>query len=231
MEIEVIKKVKGFKGEKFLIHGEPKIGKTTLANEFPKPLFIATESGHSHIDCSLLKANSWKLFLEACAVVAKGEHGCETIIVDTSDRLVKYCSEQVCKDNAIGHPADLAMGKGWSLVTEELDRAIDKLIKLPYTFIFITHSSKENIKTSTGREYVRWNINIGGKNKNVFTDMCDVILFITHGKNSNGEDVRVLKTQQNPSWEAGGRGNNLEPEIQFSTPKEAFDKIKEQMEA
>ena len=231
IQIEKTKKVKGFKGRKFLIHGEPKIGKTSLANEFPKPLFLATENGHSDLEeCSKLTCNSWKAFLDACAIVGKGDHGYETIIVDTADRLAKYCREQVCQDNAMSHPADLPIGKGWSLVTDELDRVIDKLIKLPYTFIFITHSSKENIETNTGRKYVRWNINIGGKNKNVFTDMADVILFITHGKDASGGDIRVLKTQQNPSWEAGGRGNNLEPEIQFKTPKEAFDKIKEQME-
>jgi len=34
----------------YLIYGDPKVGKSTLASEFPKPLFLATEPGLSGLD-------------------------------------------------------------------------------------------------------------------------------------------------------------------------------------
>ena len=225
IQIEKTKVSKGLDGQTVLLYGRAKVGKTTLANEFDSPLFLATEAGHGHLECDKINCNSWAKFLEACALMAGGKHEYKTLIVDTVDNLVDYCSEAVCSENGIGHPSELAMGKGWALVTTELKRAMMKLASLPYTLVMISHSTKEVIETSTGRKYDRWSISVSGKNKGVFLNMSDLILFIDY-KVDNGEQKRIIRTKPAQSWEAGDRSGKLDEELPLD-----FKELKKQMES
>ncbi len=225
IQIEKTKVSKGLDGQTVLLYGRAKVGKTTLANEFPNVLFLATESGHSHLECDKVNCNSWSKFLEACALIAGGKHEYKTVCVDTIDNLVDYCTEAVCSENGISHPSELAMGRGWALVTTELKRAMMKLASLPVTVVFISHSSKEVIETSTGRKYDRWSISVSGKNKGVFLNMCDLILFIDF-VSDNGEMKRIIRTKPCQSWESGDRSGKLPEQLPLSYKdlKEAMEK-------
>ncbi len=222
----------GFANNVILLYGRAKVGKTTLASFFEKPVYFATESGHGHLkgdDIDVENCSSWSKFLDNCSVLANGKHDRKTVIIDTVDNLVDYCSEQVCSENGIGHPSELPMGKGWSLVTTELKRAMMKLASLPYTLVMISHSTKETIETATGKKYDRWSISISGKNKQVFLNMSDLILFIDF-KVKDGEVSRVIRTRPDKSYEAGDRSNKLDEEIPFDDPSVAYKELKKQME-
>ena len=215
IQIEKTKISTGLEGQTILLYGRAKVGKTTLANEFKAPLFLATESGHSHLECDKINCNSWSKFLEGCAFMAEGKHEYQTVVVDTIDNLVDYCTEAVCKENGISHPSELPMGKGWSLVTTELKRAMMKVASLPYTLLMISHSSKETIETATGKKYDRWSISVSGKNKQVFLNMSDMILFIDYHVD-NGEVSRIIRTKPSKSYEAGDRSGKLDETLPLS---------------
>ena len=109
--------------QKFLVYGRPRIGKTTFANQFPKPLFLATEAGHSHLECYKISIHNWKEFLTACAEIRDQKHDFQTIIIDTVDNLHDFCSEYICTERKIEHPSDMPMGKGYGFVNTEFKRA------------------------------------------------------------------------------------------------------------
>ena len=50
LNLEPTKISKDLKGKYILIYGRPKIGKTTLASEFPKNLLLAFEPGYNALN-------------------------------------------------------------------------------------------------------------------------------------------------------------------------------------
>lgn len=198
-----------------LIYGRAKVGKSTLCSEFDKPLFLATEAGLNHLEVFKVDVNSWAKFLGACAEVARGQHDYKTVVIDTIENLVMYCSEYVCKENGVNHPSELPHGRGWFLVTSELQRALVKLSSLPYGLVMVSHSVKEEVETKT-KKYNRWTIAIGGKNKQIFLNMSDIILFVDSEVTKEGNEKRLIRTKPSMFWEAGDRSGGLPAELPLS---------------
>ena len=215
----------GLGNQVILLYGRAKVGKTTLASEFPNPVFLATESGHGYLKkkVKVCDCGSWTKFINACKYLSKGEHDRKTVVIDTIDNLVDSCTEHICGEQGIGHPSELAMGKGWALVTSELRRTMTKLSLLPYTLVMVSHSVKETIETSLGRKYDRWSIAPSGKNKGIFLNMSDMILFIDFVK--DGDTMkRVIRTKPDASYEAGDRSGRLDAIIPLD-----YDKLYKQL--
>lgn len=89
-----------------LIYGAPKTGKSTLASQFEKPLFLATEAGLNALETYNTEIDSWEKFLEVCAEIVEGKHGFKTIVIDTVDNLFNMCSAFICKRNKIQHESE-----------------------------------------------------------------------------------------------------------------------------
>jgi hypothetical protein len=212
LPMEKSKKIVSIDKQIFLIYGRAKIGKSSLCSQFPNPIFFATEAGLNHLEVYQIVINSWEKFLEACAEIAKGNHEFKTIIIDTCDNLVNYCTEYICKQEKINHPADLPMGKGWFLVTQELVLKLTKLSSLPYGLVFVSHCNLETIETKIAK-YNRYTVSIAGAgNRNVFLNMADIILFIDSVIES-GKERRIIKTKPSRDYEAGDRSGLLPEEL------------------
>lgn len=201
-------KVTALEMQTILIYGRAKVGKSTLAAKFPSPVFLATEAGLNHLEVFKVNCNSWEKFLEACAELGTGDHKFKTIVIDTIDNLVIYCSEWVCKEHGIHHPSELGHGRGWHLITSELNRVLLKLSSLPYGLVMISHSIQEEIETKI-RKYNRWTIAVSGKNKNIFLNMSDMILFIDSEVSKDGEETRLIRTKPSMNFDAGDRSGLL----------------------
>ncbi len=208
---EKTKKVNELSKQVILLYGRAKIGKSTFAANFDDALFLATEPGLNHLEVFKTNINSWDKFLSACGEIAKGEHGFKTVVVDTVDNLVGFCQDYVCRENKISHPSELPHGKGWSLVTVELSRALVKLASLPYGVVFISHSDLSEVETKT-KKYSRYTISVGGKNKHVILNMVDIILFVDSAV-KDGEEKRIIRTKPSLYWEAGDRSGELPEEV------------------
>ena len=193
-----------------LLYGRAKIGKSTLCSKFPDAVFLATEAGLNKLEVYQVLINTWEKFLQACGEVAEGNHKFKTVVIDTVDNLVILCSDYVCRMNNINHPADLPHGKGWSFVTTELTRAITKLSLLNYGLIMTSHCDMVEVETKT-KKYNRWTIAVSGKNRNLFLNMADMVLFIDSEMDKDGLERRLIRTKPSLYWEAGDR-NNVLPE-------------------
>lgn len=227
MALPIIKSVKetNLAKQVTLLYGRPKIGKSTFCSYFEKALFMATEPGLNHLEVFKMNVNSWGVFLETCAEVAGGKHEFKTLIIDTVDNLLVYCSDYVCKENEIDHPSDLPHGKGWSLITAEFTRALVKLYGLGYGVVLVSHSKQEEIETKT-KKYNRFTIDISGKNQNVILNGMDLILFMD-SEMKDGVEVGVVRTKPSLYYEAGDKSKLLPENIHFplNDPKVAYDII------
>ncbi len=69
--------------------------------------------------------------LEACKLLAKGDHNFKTLVIDTVDNAFKMCSDYVCAKHGIEYEGDMGHGKGWALVKNEWHRVLTRLASLP----------------------------------------------------------------------------------------------------
>ena len=68
------------------IYGNHGIGKSTLAAQFPKPIFISTEDGIAQLDVtSFPKAGHVNDVVGAIKTLIKEEHDFKTVVVDSVD--------------------------------------------------------------------------------------------------------------------------------------------------
>jgi hypothetical protein len=201
--------------QSILIYGAPKLGKSSFASNFPEAMFFECEPGLNHLEVFKVPTYSWEAFLEACKLIAKGEHNFKTIVIDTVDNAFKMCSDYVCAKHGIEYEGDMGHGKGWALVKNEWHRVLTRLASLPYGLILISHAVDKTIETRTG-EFTKTQPSLPDRARNVVLGMVDIILYgdsITRKDNAGNTIVeRVLRTKPHPTYEAGDRTGRL-PEL------------------
>jgi hypothetical protein len=201
--------------QSILLYANPKLGKSTFASKAPGALFFECEPGLNHLEVFKVPTYSWEAFLEACKLVAKGDHNFKTIVIDTVDNAFKMCSDYVCAKHGIEYEGDMGHGKGWALVKNEWHRVLTRLASLPYGLILISHAIDKTIETRTG-EYTKTTPSLPDRARNVVLGLVDIILFgdSVAKKDAAGNVTieRVLRTKPHPTYEAGDRTGRL-PEL------------------
>lgn len=216
-----------------LIHGPPKIGKTTLANQWPGVWFLATEIGQKWIithEPTIIE--SWEHFLEVCGWIADNlpktfgdGKPLKTLVVDTIDLAFKMCYDSVLYELGVSSPNELDFGVGWGAISDEFSRVITKLTKLPYGLIFISHSKDKQVK-SRARKIDRIQPALMETGRKVVEAISDIILYCNVTEivevDDDGEptgiasEERVIRCQPESNIVAGDRTGQLPDEIPMS---------------
>ena len=213
-----------------LLYGPSKIGKSTVASQANGALFLATEPGLNALNVFQVPIGNWEDFIKACGDIAKGDHEFKTVVLDTVDNAKSMCSSYVCSREGITHESELDYGKGWSLVSSEFRRVINKLALLPYGLILISHSRVIEVKTRTG-SLTRIVPTLPDKDREFVTGLVDMILFcdIDTSTDDDGEQVetRVIRTKPSVHFDAGDRYNRLPDTIpmNYEAIRQAFTPV------
>jgi len=212
---ETSKPVTDLGKQTILLYGSPKLGKSSFASKAPGSLFFECEPGLNHLEVFKIPTYKWEDFLEACKLVAKGDHNFKTIVIDTVDNAFKMCSDYVCAKHGIEYEGDMGHGKGWTLVKNEWHRVLTRLASLPYGLILISHAVDKTIETRTG-EYTKTQPSLPDRARNVVLGLVDIILYgdSIAKKDAAGNVTieRVVRTKPHPTYEAGDRTGRL-PEL------------------
>ena len=195
-----------------LVYGQPKVGKSTFAAQFPDAVFFECEPGLSELSVYKVPTYNWADLLEACRLVAAGDHPFKTIVIDTVDNAFKYCTDHVNAKHNVEYEGDLGHGKGWAFVKNEWHRVLTRLASLPYGLVLISHAVDKRIETRTG-EYTKTQPSLPDRARHVVLGLVDMILFCdaVAKKDGNGNVTieRVIRTKPHPTYEAGDRTGRL----------------------
>jgi hypothetical protein len=204
-----------------VLYGPSKIGKSTFCSQAPGVLFLATEAGLNHLETFQVPINSWDAFLAACAEIAEGKHGFQTIVIDTIDNAYRLCSEHFCRKLQVTHESDLGYGKGFSLVNGEFHRVLTRLSHLSYGLWLISHAQDREVETRTGKQ-TRIEPTLPGKARKIALGLVDIVMFadVESSPGPNGRPVarRVLRTKPGANYEAGDRTGRLPETIPLDYP-------------
>lgn len=231
-------------GQMLWLYGEPKIGKTTFANNFNGVWFIATEPGQDWIPTrEPTIVNDWDEFLTLCEFIEDTkptEFGdgtpINTLVIDTVDILYRMCFEAICDDLGVDDPGELPHGKGWSKLNVEFDSVMSKIRRWPYTLIVISHAKQLEFKTK-GRKVDKYVPSIGAAGFRWCQGSADIILF-AHSRESaekdrNGDitgriiEERVMLCHPQSWAMAGGRMSDKLPEILPLSHDELLNALKD----
>ena len=182
-----------------LIYGKKKIGKSSLAAQFPKTLFLMCEPGGKALELFQVPVKNWRDF-EGYVDLFIADPRFDTAVVDTADYSYEYCMEYVCQKLVIDHPSDEEYGKGWNAVKKEYTRVVNKLLHSGKGVIFISHSKDEEIKTRRNDSYHKVTSSMSKQAKDVLEGLIDIwVSYDYDGKR------RFLMVQGNDEVDAGHR--------------------------
>lgn len=209
---------------KTVIYGAEGIGKTTLAAQFPSPLFIDTEGSTKQLDVARLPApSSWEMLLQELDFV-RDKRPCATLVIDTVDWAEQFCIADLCAKNGKSGIEDFGYGKGWEFEKESFGKFLNKLTEVINAGINVTLTAHAALRKFEQPDemgsYDRWEMKLGSKTTNkispLIKEWADIVLFCNYktvvvqtdkdGKKHKAQgNRRVMYTQHHPCWDAKNR--------------------------
>lgn len=176
------------KPQRVLLYGVEGIGKSTLASQFPNPIFIDCEDRTSHIDTARIVPASWTEILTACQYIEQSTDYA-TVVIDTLDWAEAHAKKHVCEQHGKDGIEDFGYGKGYKYILEQMRELIAALHSLQYArgvhVVMIAHSKITKFEDpANGTSYDRYSLKLcDSANANVAAlckEWCDAVLFANY---------------------------------------------------
>ena len=227
---------------KTVIYGSEGIGKSTLAAQFPEPLFIDTEGGTAQMDVARIdKPRSWTELLAIVNEVANTPGCCKTLVIDTADWAERLCVDYICSKNNQESLESFGYGKGHTYLAEEFAKLLDActdVISSGKNVTIIAHAKmrKQELPDETGA-FDRWEMKLGKQVAPMVKEWADMMLFVNYKTyviksddksktyKANG-GRRVMYTTHHPCWDAKNRyGLPDEMDLNYEGIAKLFDDV------
>ncbi|MCL2001736.1 MAG: ATP-binding protein, partial [Planctomycetes bacterium] len=209
------------------VYGSEGVGKSTLGNNAPSPIFIDAEGGLGEIDCARfpLAKTSDEVFA-ALAELRSADHPYRTIIVDTADAVERLFHADVCKRYGVNSIEKSAggFGKGYvesAMLFERMFGALDALrLEKGMVVIIVAHAKVEKYYDPEAGEFDRYSPRLHKTACAILKEWSDAVLFATRrmrierdGDRTQAKPIgagageRIIKTEGGPACVAKNRYN------------------------
>lgn len=206
-------------GQKVILYGPEGIGKTTLASQFPNPVFIDTEGSTKHYDVARFPApTSWEMLKQEAEypLTHPGEVG--TLVIDTADWAEKLCNQAVCQRANKDSIEAFGYGKGYTYAAEEFCRLLDILNRVADTGVHVVITAHAQLRKVEQPDemtsYDRWELKCSKQLSPLLKEWADMVLFLNYktivvqsesGKGKAQGGRRVIYTTHHTCWDAKNR--------------------------
>lgn len=209
------------RAQKVVIYGSEGIGKSTLAAQFPSPLFIDTEGGADHMDVRRIsRPTGWDELIADVNEVSQAPGICGSLVLDTADWAEQLCITHICNKYKKSGLEEFGYGKGYTYLAEEFSRllsACDDVIAAGINVVITAHAKmrKFELPDEMG-SYDRWEMKMSKQVAPLLKEWCDILLFLNYktfvvtleNKSQKAQGgKRVMYTSHHPCWDAKNRHN------------------------
>ncbi len=222
-----ITKGKRARAQRVVIYGPEGIGKSSLAAQFPDPLFIDTEGSTDNMDVTRAdKPTSWTMLMNHIAFVKANPTICQTLVIDTIDWAEALALQYICAQHGKSGIEDFGWGSGYTYLIEEIGRLLDRLQELVELGINVVLTAHAQVKKFTKPDelggYDRYELKLSNKKTETnvsakVKEWADMVLFLNYKTYIITDDKtkkqkaqggqRVMQTTHSPSWDAKNRHN------------------------
>ena len=212
---------------KVVIYGEAGIGKTTLASQFPRPLFLDTEDGTRKLKgLHAMPCHSWTDFQGDVLSLARdltyngqADEPYQTIVIDSADWCEKLLANFITQENGKQSIEDFGFGKGYIMVAERFQKmldACDDIVRAGAHVVFVAHSKiVRNSPPDQIDGFDRYELKLTKQTAPVLKEWADALLFchfktrVIQGSDgrakATGGKVRVIHSERSAAWDAKNR--------------------------
>lgn len=235
------------RAQKVVIYAPEGFGKSTIASQFPSPLFLDIEDSTSQLDVARLGPSDMptlNAFESALAEIVKGRP-CSTLVVDTADWLEALTLDDIIAasgDKDIRGVEDFGYGKGYTKLKERMTITLAKLdavIAAGISVVLLAHSKVNKFEPpdSNGNPFDRYELKLSKQVAPLVKEWADMLLFGNwrvqireRDKNTPGAKFkgiggkeRVLYAERCAAWDAKNRhGMKAEDKWDIAVIESAF---------
>ena len=214
--------------QKVILYGPEGIGKTSLARQWPGPVFIDTEDSSKQYPVRRLtlpdgstRPTSWTMLLDMVTAVRDGAvPGIQTLIVDSLDWAETLCIQHICSKHQKSGIEEFGYGKGYTYLEEEFGKLLNYLSEVAAKKIHVVCTAHAQLRRvelpeETGA-YDHWEMKLERRDAALAKEWADMVLFlnyktlVTKGanpmeKNKATGGKRLIHTAHTPWWDAKNR--------------------------
>lgn len=192
---------------RIVIHGQPKVGKSSFAAQMPKPLFLSTEEGLGRSELlrnvSSFEIGTYEQMMQVLTLLANDTRGFQTLVIDSEDHLEPMVHRVVCQMENKKSIEDIPYGKGHILAAEvyrqQYNEAIRYLNRVKGMQIcHIAHSQATKVNPPdmpTG--YTRWDLKLDKRVADILREEADAIFYamipVITAATENGFNQKAVK--------------------------------------
>lgn len=246
------KVIKGVEGKLMLVHSNSvKCGKTTVGSEMPKPLYLRLEQGANAIDgMDYIPLDSWadlkkvtkqltskktkSMMIDGKKQEVLPTDLYTTIIFDTFDVAIRWCSKYVCIQYGVNRLRDGNDGYGlWQEYADEWFNTINPLLNAGYFIYGISHSEIKKVKDGrTGEETEKYAPKGDKRSIDLVIEAVDFLGYVkSNGVDENGDVIKSsIYFAETDEYLAGSRFTYMPTEIKEFTAENIQNAIKHAVE-
>lgn len=206
------------KGKFVCIYSLPKVGKTSMACQFPKNLLCGFEHGWNALaGIKPIEITRWSDFKLVLRQLEKPEAKAmyDTVTLDTVGIAWQMCEDFVCAQHGVQKIGDIPWGGGYTACKKEFENCLRKITQLGYGLVIIAHVDKRIEKTVDDTEIEILGPAIPKRAYDIVNQLVDIIGYIDITWDEDGNSERWLYTRKTPTVMAGSRFKYLSPKIKF----------------
>lgn len=206
------------KGKFVCIYSLPKVGKTSMACQFPKNLLCGFEHGWNALaGIKPIEITRWSDFKLVLRQLEKPEAKAmyDTVTLDTVGIAWQMCEDFVCAQHGVQKIGDIPWGGGYTACKKEFENCLRKITQLGYGLVIIAHVDKRIEKTVDDTEIEILGPAIPKRAYDIVNQLVDIIGYIDITWDEDGNSERWLYTRKTPTVMAGSRFKYLAPKIKF----------------
>lgn len=169
-----------------LLYGVDGIGKTSLAAEFPDPIYLATEGERPPSDVELATPGTIESFddlLNVFGELLTEDHDRRTVIIDSLDGLEPLVWRATCARLGLNSIEEAGFGKGYVEADTEWNEylsAVSALAQAGMYVVQLAHPEIVRFDSPTTDPYNRYTIKLHKRSNALVREKADVVAFMNY---------------------------------------------------